>query len=116
VYNLPVGSRLHLDALVTVPEDDAEFSSPTPTYARPFDEVFCTQNLDGLQWLRGSHENSPANGKIIHMPEGVLGEEEVHDRQNELRGLGYALEILPMDDYLRLLRSSMPPMTVEWVE
>jgi hypothetical protein len=120
VYNLPPDTRLHLDARIDLPtHEDAAISPspPTPAHARTFSEVFCTQNVDDLQWLRGNHEGSPANEqRIMYMLEGVLGKDEVHERKRNLRGFGYTLAILPVDAYRSLLRSSMPPMTVEWDE
>ncbi|KAH6910189.1 hypothetical protein BKA70DRAFT_1560818 [Coprinopsis sp. MPI-PUGE-AT-0042] len=89
--------------------------SPASTQAPGFTEVFCTRRTHDFSWLRCDHVHLPG-GKLakLYIPKGMLKGDEVEEVQDEVGDWGYTPEVLDMDDYKRLLRSSIPNMTLDW--
>ncbi|KAH6902091.1 hypothetical protein BKA70DRAFT_674174 [Coprinopsis sp. MPI-PUGE-AT-0042] len=123
IRNLPLRTRLHyaLDVFDHDNDEDpdecyrgAEYSL-IPQHAHCITEIFFSKTSDHLPLLCGDPQ-SLRDDKVIklYLPFGVLQQEEVEIRQEELRGWGYALEIVRADAFAKLLRSSIPPMTIEW--
>ncbi|KAH6910188.1 hypothetical protein BKA70DRAFT_118257 [Coprinopsis sp. MPI-PUGE-AT-0042] len=114
IHGLPRRARLHLDADIQVDKGEVPLT-PASTQAHNFTEVFCTCRPHDFTWLRGDHVNSPGEKMAkLYMPNGVLKGDEVQQVQDKVGDWGYTPEILDMDDYKRLLRSSIPKMTLDW--
>ncbi|KAH6901339.1 hypothetical protein BKA70DRAFT_693355 [Coprinopsis sp. MPI-PUGE-AT-0042] len=126
LQNLPICTRLHyaLDGLIVDEEDEDEdgddynvenIPSDIPYHAHHIAEIFFSKSSADLSCLRGDPGRSPGSELIkLYLPMKVLVDEEVETRRKELREWGYALEILQADAFAKLLRSSIPPMTIEW--
>ncbi|KAH6910192.1 hypothetical protein BKA70DRAFT_1272424 [Coprinopsis sp. MPI-PUGE-AT-0042] len=119
MHSIPRGTRLHVDLdKLKLDETDTDGEVlPTSTFPKPphtFTEIFCTKRLNDFNWLFS--DNGPPDSEPIkvYMPKGIMVEDQVIMHQEGLRDSGYALEILQLDTYKRLLRSSLPTMTVEW--
>ncbi|KAH6901361.1 hypothetical protein BKA70DRAFT_1310450 [Coprinopsis sp. MPI-PUGE-AT-0042] len=122
IQNLPLHTRLHyaLDGLKIDHEDDAGDRyrhvpcSLIPRHAHHVTEVFFSKTSNHLSWLQGSEPFTGGRLIDLYLPTGILQEEEIEIRREELRGWGYALVIVQADAFTKLLRPSIPPMTIEW--
>ncbi|KAH6910185.1 hypothetical protein BKA70DRAFT_1272408 [Coprinopsis sp. MPI-PUGE-AT-0042] len=113
LHNLPHGTRLHVDVDLKLNHDEAQ---DPPISSRGFTEIFASQILDDFDWLYNDQCDGSLGSQLVklYMPQGALMEEEIEVHQEDLRDWGYELEILPVDSYRKLLRSSIPEITVDW--
>ncbi|KAH6910183.1 hypothetical protein BKA70DRAFT_1272405 [Coprinopsis sp. MPI-PUGE-AT-0042] len=117
IHNMPCGTRLHLDVVVELDDKEAPHTSTSAQsrLSSSFVEVFCTQGLSNLYRPHEEHDLPPRAELIkMYVPEGLLDRESIETRREELQDWGYALEVLPVNAYRRLLQSMMPKMTIDW--
>ncbi|KAH6910184.1 hypothetical protein BKA70DRAFT_1272407 [Coprinopsis sp. MPI-PUGE-AT-0042] len=90
-------------------------SMPLPTQSRTFAEIFSSRRLDRLYWQYGDQYDHSSESQLakLYMPKGVLEEEEIAGHRSELLDWGYALEILQVDAYWKLVQSMIPKMVVD---
>ncbi|KAH6884055.1 hypothetical protein BKA70DRAFT_159239 [Coprinopsis sp. MPI-PUGE-AT-0042] len=117
IYNLPRGTRLHLDVDVQMDKDvdmqKVRLIPGAPNQACRFAEVFCTRRPKDLDWLH-HHSHSPGSELVkLYVPGGILEEDEIEVVREEVVYWGHALEVLEMDAFTKLLRSSIPQMPLD---
>ncbi|KAH6910179.1 hypothetical protein BKA70DRAFT_1399157 [Coprinopsis sp. MPI-PUGE-AT-0042] len=122
MHSMPRSTRLHLDMDIGWGDESEETEIPpihaqTVPWARTFSEIFSSQRLDELDWLRDNHDAPGSEPIKLYIPKDILdrhSEEGIKMHRDKLGDCGYELQVLQLQGYRDLLQSSIPKMTLGW--